>query len=201
MIDLLFQPGDIEFLIIMIVFGIPFLAVFIGLPVLAFRIVEKLRKREKRKDSIMIDIVALYEPGDVVYVPCVVKKVKAVVESTSDFGLNKNKITTQYILQPNDKESMKLDVEFMVNGKTINDFAIPEKKATAAINFILKHEEEIKNNSYDAPWEKDTTRALRQNDKEINCNSCDHVDDNEGVYCYECSKDIQNNYTPKDSSK
>ena len=48
----------------------------------------------------MIDIVALYEPGDVVYVPCVVKKVKAVVESTSDFGLNKNKITSFYYWTP-----------------------------------------------------------------------------------------------------
>ena len=49
MIDLLFQPGDIEFLIIMIVFGAPFLAVFIGLPVLAFRIVEKFEKKREEK--------------------------------------------------------------------------------------------------------------------------------------------------------
>lgn len=44
----MFQPGDIEFLIIMFVFGTPIIVVFIGIPLLVYRLVERLEN--KRKD-------------------------------------------------------------------------------------------------------------------------------------------------------
>ena len=115
-----------------------------------------------------------FEPGEIIYVPVEVKAIKHFVEKDKD-GV---KCVQQYILKPNDCTETSDLQKFVMNGSVVDERAITQHEA-----FKI--------------------RALRQNDKEINCKSCDHVDDNEGVYCYQCmqSKDIQNNYTPKDSSK
>lgn len=115
-----------------------------------------------------------FEPGEIIYVPVEVKAIKHFVEKDKD-GV---KCVQQYILKPNDCTETSDLQKFVMNGSVVDERAITQHEA-----FKI--------------------RALRQNDEEINCKSCDHEDDNEGVYCYQCmqSKDIQNNYTPKDSSK
>lgn len=122
-----------------------------------------------------------FEPGEIIYVPVEVKAIKHFVEKDKD-GV---KCVQQYILKPNDCTETSDLQKFSMNGAVVDERAITQHEV-----FKIK-----------ALREAYRIRPSRQNDKEINCNSCDHVDDNEGVYCYECSKDIQNNYTPKDSSK
>ena len=41
-------------------------------------------------------------------------------------------------------------------------------------------------------------RMTKDDSEEFDCNSCIYVNDEEGTFCYECSKGIQNNYAPSD---